>query len=276
MIATNKGFYVAEGLEAETTYVGNVSATVQQLVGGSFDVGYSGCEPTLQAFEKGADISIIGAMSSTYLFSMMSAPNIRTASDLKGKTVVLPVPKQDISIFFDRWLHENGVKSEEVDKVYDGTSPNRYKALASGAVVAAVLGAPFNHRAAGEGYNSLIDFSTFVKNYVNVVILARNSWLKDNPDTARAYLRAVARAVDWFYDPANKDEAIDILARVSKLDRALVLTTYDDYQRIKPFRRGLTIPVSSVQVVANSMAELGLLKSAQSVMRCVNPNFLRG
>jgi len=40
-IADEKGFFRREGVELETVYVGNVANTVQQLVGGSFDVASS-------------------------------------------------------------------------------------------------------------------------------------------------------------------------------------------------------------------------------------------
>jgi ABC-type nitrate/sulfonate/bicarbonate transport system substrate-binding protein len=264
LIAVKNGFYPAEGVQVELNYVGGVTASVQQLIGGSLDFAYTTCEVALQAAEKGADISIVGGTAIKYPYSMMSARDVKTAADLKGKKVILPPPRQDIAIFFDRWLRENGVKPEEVDKVYDGATPNRYAALASGTVAAAAVSQPFDFRAAADGYNKLVDFGIYVKDYAFVVILARKPWLKENGDTAKAYLRAVSHSIDWFYDKANRGTAIDILSAASKQDQTIVAKTYDYYcNELMPFSRKLEVPKASLQNVATSLGSLGILKSPQ-------------
>lgn len=274
MIAEKKGFYADEGLQVELNYVGSVTAGVQQLVGGSLEFGYTTCEVALQAAEKGADISIIGGTAIKYPYSMMSARNVKTAADIKGKKVILPPPRQDISIFFDHWLQANGLKPDDVDKVYDGATPNRYAALASGAVAAAAMSQPFDFRAASEGYNTLVDFGIYIKDYAFVVIIASKPWLKANGDTARAYLRAVSRSIDWFYDKSNRDAAIDILTAASKQDRAIIARTYDYYcNELMPFSRKLDVPVASLVNVTNSLHDLGILKQPQSAAAVLDLSF---
>lgn len=271
LIAVKNRFYEAEGLQVEINYVGSVTASVQQLVGGSLDFGYTTCEVALQAIEKGADASIVGGTAIKYPYSMMSARDVKVAADLKGKKVILPPPRQDIAIFFDRWLQENGVRPNEVDKVYDGATPNRYAALASGAVVAAAVSQPFDFRAAAEGYNKLVDFGAYAKDYAFVVILARKRWLRDNGEPARAYLRAVSHAIDWFYDRANRDAAVSILVAASKQDQGIVARTYDYYcDELMPFSRKLDVPVASVQNVAKALGDLGTLKAPNSAMASVD------
>jgi hypothetical protein len=47
--------------------------------------------------------------------------------------------------------------------------------------------------------------------------------------------------VDWLYDPANRDEAVEILARETKLDPAIAMQTYNyyvgDLQAVQPQAR---------------------------------------
>jgi NitT/TauT family transport system substrate-binding protein len=266
MIGLKENFYAAEGIQVDLNYVGSNTASVQQLVGGSLDITLATCEVALQAIEKGADISILGGTAVKYPYSMMSAKDVKTAADIKGKKVMLAVPHQDLDIFFDRWLKSNGLTPQDVDKVFDGATPNRYAALASGAVAAAAVSQPFDFRAAAEGYNKLVDFGVFVENYAFVVILSRKSWLKDNTATAKSYLRAVSRSIDWFYDLANRDAAIDILSTASKQDKATIAKTYDYYQELKPFSRHLELSKASVQNVADTMAQVGALKAPQQAI----------
>ena len=96
---------------------------------------------------------------------------------------------------------------------------------------AALLTQPFDFHAEAQGYRKLLDIGAYGKEYGFLTVLARPQWLRDNPDTARGYLRALAAAVDWLYDPANRDEAIAILARETKLDPAIATKTYNYYIR---------------------------------------------
>src|SRR6476659_597325 len=217
-IAAAKGFYRREGVELETVYVGNVANTVQQLVAGSFDVASSTFDTAIRAIANGGNAVMIGGAVTKYPYSIMTAPDITTAADMKGKRVILPFPKDLLTIVWKRWLTEKGIRPEDVEQVYAGATPNRLAALVSGAVQAALLTQPFDFRAQAQGYRKLLDIGAFGKEYGFLTALARPQWLRDNPDTARGYLRALSAAVDWLYDPANRAEAIAILARETKLD----------------------------------------------------------
>ena len=78
-IATEKGFFRREGIELETTYVGNVANTVQQLVAGSFDVASSTFDTAIRAIGNGGNAVMIGGMVTKYPYSIMAAPGIAAA-----------------------------------------------------------------------------------------------------------------------------------------------------------------------------------------------------
>src|SRR6185369_3684762 len=164
------------------------------------------------------------------------APDITTAAGMKGKRVILPFPKDLLTIVWNRWLTEKGMRPEDVEQVYAGATPNRLAALSSGTVQAALLTQPFDFRAEAQGFRKLLDIGAFGKEYGFLTVLARPQWLRDNPDTARGYLRALAAAVDWLYEPSHRDEAIEILARETKLDPSIATQTYDYYIKLEPFR----------------------------------------
>ncbi len=72
---------------------------------------------------------------------------------------------------------------------------------------------------------------------------------------------ALSDAVDWLYDPANRDEAIAILARATKLDPAIATQTYDYYvKELQPFSRKLAIPDEIVPSTVKTLIELGDIK----------------
>jgi NitT/TauT family transport system substrate-binding protein len=256
-IAAEKGFFRREGIELETSYVGNVANTVQQLVAGSFDVASSTFDTAIRAIANGGSAVMVGGMVTKYPYSIMSVSNVATAADMKGKRIILPFPKDLLTIVWNRWVTEKGMRPDEIEQVYAGATPNRLAALVSGTVQAALLTQPFDFRA--EGYRKLLDIGGYGKEYGFLTVLARPQWLRDNPETARAYLRALSAAVDWLYDPANRDEAIAILAAATKLDTAIAAQTYDHYiKELQPFSRKLAIPADILPTTVKTLIELGI------------------
>ena len=274
-IAVDKGFFRREGIELETVYVGNVANTVQQLVAGSFDVASSTFDTAVRAIANGGNAVMIGGVVTKYPYSIMAEANVTSAADMKGKRIILPFPKDLLTIVWNRWLTEKGVRPEDVEQTYTGATPNRLAALVSGAVHAALLTQPFDFRAEAQGYRKLVDIGAFGKEYGFLTVLARPRWLRENPDTARGYLRAMAAAVDWLYDPANRAEAVEILARETKLDPAIAMQTYNYYVGdLQPFSRKLVIPDEIIRSTVKTLIELGDIKAEAATAKYVDLSYL--
>jgi ABC-type nitrate/sulfonate/bicarbonate transport system substrate-binding protein len=274
-IAVEKGFFKREGVELETAYVGNVANTVQQLVGGSFDVASSTFDTAIRAVANGGGAVLIGGMVTKYPYSIMTAPDIGSLADLKGKRVILPFAKDLLTVVWNRWVTEKGMKPEDIEQVYTGATPNRLAALVSGSVQAALLTQPFDFRAASDGYKKLLDIGAYGKEYGFLTVLARPQWLRDNPDTARAYLKALSDAVDWLYDPANRDEAIAILAKSTQLAPPIATQTYDYYvKELQPFSRKLAIPPAIVPTTVKTLIDLGDIKPDAAGKTYVDASYL--
>jgi NitT/TauT family transport system substrate-binding protein len=260
-VATEKKLYQRAGIDPQVTYVGNVADTVRQMVGGSFDIAVSTFDTALRAIGNGADAVLIAGVVIKYPYSIMTAPNVTSVADLAGKHIVLPFKKDLLTAVWDRWVREQGMRPEDIDQVYDGATPNRFAALSSGAVQAALLGQPFDFRAAQQGYKKLLDIGGYAKDYGFLTLIARPRWLAENAVTARAYLLALAAAIDWIYDSANREEAVAILARGTKLDPAFAALTYDYYVNdLHPFSRKLAIPDTIVQHTVSTLVDLGDIK----------------
>jgi ABC-type nitrate/sulfonate/bicarbonate transport system substrate-binding protein len=260
-VAQDKGLYQKEGIDPQVTYVGNVANTVQQMVGGSFDIAVSTFDTALRAIGNGADAVLIAGVVVKYPYSIMAAKEIGKVQDMKGKQIILPFPKDLLTIVWNKWVREQGMQPTDIDQVYDGATPNRFAALTGGRVQAALLGQPFDFRAADQGARTLLDIGAYAKDYGFLTLMARPKWLADNPDTARAYLRALSAAVDWIYDEKNRDEAIAILAKGTKLDQQSATRTYDYFVKtLHPFSRKLAIPQNIVDATAKILVEIGDVK----------------
>jgi len=258
LVASNKGFYTDEGLKVETVYSGSPAASTQQLIGGSVDIAIVSYETGIRAIAGGAQLSFVGGMMLGYPYIVMASPDIKTAADLKGKRVVLTTPRSVLNIFWRKWLRDSGVDPATIEYVYDPSTPNRFAALRSGTVKAAVLGQPFTWRAEEFGAKPLFDLGEATKGYGFEGIAARRDWLAKDPDTMRAYLRATSKAIKFLYKPSNRTESIDILVRDAKVEQALADKSYNHYfASNKPFDEKLDIPDQKFQLLLTTLQELG-------------------
>ena len=274
-VANDKGFFRREGVEPETFYVGNVANTVQQLVAGSFDVASSTFDTAVRAIANGGNAVMIGGVVTKYPYSIMASKDVVSAADMKGKRIILPFAKDLLTTVWNRWLTEQGMKPEDVEQVYAGATPNRFAALAAGSVQAALLTQPFDFRAAAGGYRKLVDIGAYGKEYGFLTVLSRPQWLRDNPETARGYLKALSDAVDWLYEPANREEAIAILVRSTNVAPDIAKETYDYYiGELKPFSRKLAIPEEIVRTTSRTLVELGDIKPESTSMKFTDLGYL--
>jgi NitT/TauT family transport system substrate-binding protein len=260
-IAQDQGFYKEENLEVLVTYTGNNTTVVQQLIGGSFDLGQTTFETTIRAVEKHAPLVMIGSTMIKYSYSIMAQKDIKSIKDMKGKRIILALPKSALTVYWNRAIEQAGLKVSDVEQVYDGSTPNRYAALASGTVQAAGLTQPIDLLAMDKGYNKIVNITNVAKNFGFTAIVATPNWLKNNGDTARAFLRATKKATEFFYDKKNRDSAIASLVKHTKINKEAATKTYDYYvNELHPYDRDLDPSDDYVRTVVQLLNDVGDLK----------------
>jgi ABC-type nitrate/sulfonate/bicarbonate transport system substrate-binding protein len=261
--ADKKGFFTEEGVVVDTVVVqGGPPSVVQQVVGGSLDIGISNFDAIIRAIQAGAPITMAGSSMLKIPFALVSKGDVKTAADLKGKTVCVSTnPKGPDVVYLKRWLQNNGVSPNDVSLIYVGAAPDRLAALVNGTVAASSLTQPFDFRAIEMGYHRLADFGILAGDYGFLGMTCRKDWLTANADTIRAFMRAEKRGSDWVHDPANKAEAIDMLAAEIHQKKEIVEQNYKYYfDELKPFSRDLSIAPANVQAILDLMVEANDIK----------------
>ena len=86
---------------------------------------------------------------------------------------------------------------------------HRFDELMAGQAASTILVPPFIDMAVAKGFKKLWDGADIAPAYPGVVVAARAAWLRDNEDTALAYLRALTEANRWA--SANPAEAATAL-----------------------------------------------------------------
>jgi NitT/TauT family transport system substrate-binding protein len=268
-IGMAKGFFSARDINIDVATAQSTAATIQQVVGGSGDIGVGGLVDPIRAIDKGAELVLLRVETQIPPFSLWGKASIKSIKDLRGKTVLVGGAKDITLIYFQRMAAPNGLNPGDYDLVYAGTSPARLAALSSGAVDAAILYPPGTFRAAESGLTKLGDLGDYVKDLPFTGYAASASWAAKKP-ALRAFLQGSRDAVEWFYDRKNRTEAVDILLKQSGDTRGDIEKTYDYYNDIHIFPLDGKIDAAAIASLVKALVAAGDLDAKTEPQRFVD------
>jgi ABC-type nitrate/sulfonate/bicarbonate transport system substrate-binding protein len=230
-IAQEKKYYEAEGLDVDTVIAGSANGVLQQLAAGSLNIGQAATDQTMRAIQRGAPIRIIAGAASNAPFRLVAAKGTTSWGELKGKTISVG-GLTDVTLYFLRVMaRKNGLADHDYDLLYGGGSPNRLTQLLSGAVAAAMLTNPHDFIALEQGYVDLGSVPQYLPHWAQNNIQVDTRWAAQHRADVLSFLRVHIRATRYFYDPANRDDVIAILAKYTKTTPEIAAKTYDLYVR---------------------------------------------
>jgi NitT/TauT family transport system substrate-binding protein len=257
-IAMKKGFFAADGLNVDTIFAQSNAAVVQQLAAGSTNIATSaGLVDPIRAIEKGAPIGIVRIEIQAPPYALLAKRDIKDMKELKGKTIIVGGAKDITRIFVDRMLLARGLKSGDFDYVFAGATNARFSALQSGGVDAALLTAPFNFYAESAGFTNLGFTFDDLSDMPFAGIAMNRAWAASNPQIAQRFLAVFTKTIAWFYDPGNRDDAVRIMAEVSKLKVDDVEKAYDFLGGKKLFEPTGKVSKQKLAKVVDALRELG-------------------
>src|SRR5215468_3454239 len=271
-IGLNKGMFAEQDIEIDLVYVQSSAAVVAQLTAGSLDVTMStGLVDPIRAVEKGAPIAIVRFESQSPPYALVAKPNIKSLRDLKGKVISLGGAKDITRIYVERMLAPSGIKPGEFDMVFAGATAARAAALQSGAVDAAILLPPSNFQAVANGFNELgltVDFAPELPFSGTVVSVP---WANGHKAVLTRLLDAHAKAVAWFEDDRNRQDAVAMMVKASGLKADEVEKAYDFYRKGKFFEPTGRVSITRLKALMAALESLGDLPPGMDINRLLLP-----
>jgi ABC-type nitrate/sulfonate/bicarbonate transport system substrate-binding protein len=231
-VGQDKGFFARHGVKVNTVNTPNSRFQLVGMIEGKFDIAMTAID-NLIAYREGQggvdlDASeLIAVMGADNGFLRLTAvPEIRTINDLKGKQLSVDALTTGYAFVLLEILARNGM---QIDRDYTTVSAGgvlqRYQGLLEQKHAATMLISPFEVMARSRGFNVLADADTALGDYQGLVAGVRKTWAKQNSRELVGFIRGYREALNWLYDPVNKDAAIALfLANVqgSNSDSAAV------------------------------------------------------
>jgi len=222
VVARDKGFFSEENLNVTWTNVNQGAIAVEAVYGGSAEIGGSSIFEPMVARGNGLDIVFIAASARIRSnppdnsgVAVRSNDSIHSAKDLVGKKVSAGLINSVNYAHMREWLQRNSVDPNAV-QFLEIPFPQMADALFQNRLDAVWNVEPFLTFMLKSG-NARILAYPYQENVPRMDItgyLAKESWVKANPDVARRFRRAIDRATTYLIN-ASKEERDDFVAKYS-------------------------------------------------------------
>jgi ABC-type nitrate/sulfonate/bicarbonate transport system substrate-binding protein len=224
---TNSHYYVTRqlglfqkyGLNMELISFPGGTVGLQALFAGDIQFATADGVAGLSANLRGANLYFIAGMINTFPFSILSKPEIRTPQDLRGKKIVISRYGSSSDTAVRAAVEKYDLKPDkDVIILQGGGQSERFAALRSGAIDAAIVSPPLNLAGKQMGFNEVIDLSESGVAYSHQQVVAIKDYLDKNPDTVKRTLRALCEGLAAWKDPAKKSLVLTHVAKYLRLD----------------------------------------------------------
>ena len=264
-IADAVGLFGQQAIQNEVILTRSPAGGHQMLVNGGADVALSTPETAIIAASKGAPLVLIAGGQEDPAYSLIVGPNIRTVQDLRKQPLAIAGLKDGVTLIMQRLLTSRGLSEDDLEWIVVGGTTERYVAVKSGAAAGALVGQPLDFQGEAEGLRRLLDSSEVTREWQFINVAANREWARAHADALVRWLRAYVGGARYLNDPANKENAIRILAEATETEDRFARQTYELYfeQRAgQVVSREAGINMAGLRNVIRLMDETGALEGS--------------
>jgi NitT/TauT family transport system substrate-binding protein len=232
LMGVQKGFIAKElGDTKLSTQVFNAGpAAIEALNAGAIDATYIGPNPAINSFvkSKGESINIIAGAASGGA-QLVVKPEIKTAADLKGKTLASPQLGGTQDVALRAWLGKQGYKTNTDGGGDVAINPTEnaqtLKLFQNGKLDGAWLPEPWASRLVLQaGAKVLVDEKDLWDGsltgkpgeFPTTILIVNKKFAAEHPQTVEALLKGHVEAVKWLNDAPAAEKATEVNAALTE------------------------------------------------------------
>ncbi|MBW4093487.1 MAG: ABC transporter substrate-binding protein [Proteobacteria bacterium] len=218
-VAERQGYFTAHGLDVRITYTPGSIYEMSNLIAGTYDIGMAAFDNVV-AYDEGqgawpvpANPDVVAVLGEDDGFlSLVSQKPYTTIASLRGKTLSVDAMTTGFAFVLEALLAKNGIQPNEVHFVEKGGSAQRFHDMLKDKAIAATIQiTPFDLLSAAHGMHVLARVGEVLGPYQGQVAAVRRAWAMQHRQEVIDFIRAYRQAVDWLYQPANREVAAAIL-----------------------------------------------------------------
>ena len=226
-VAYEAGLFKNHGLNAKLQLL-TPQVSAQAVISEEVDF-YTDGPDLINARLRGGQVKYFGGTMQQLVFQIWGAKELKSIQELKGKTIAASTPRAALDTATREALKKNGlVPDRDVQILYVQTVPAILSAVLGGKTTAGTLSAPNTLKAKESELNLLVDIGKLNIPAFQVAYGTTEKYLKNNPNTVYAFLKAIAEGVALSRkDPGVAKKAIGKYAKIE--DAPTIDGTYDAF-----------------------------------------------
>jgi sulfonate transport system substrate-binding protein len=265
----------------EPVHFTGTSTQIQAIAANQIDIitlGFSTLAAGVQ--NAGLDLRVVadsfqdgvpGHLSSPFM--VLNDSGIKRIEDLKGKVLATNAIGGSLDVALLALLRKHGMEDKRDVTIIEAAFPNMNAMLLERKVDMVSLTPPFIYDPALEqNAHVLARMKDGVGQSQMIVLAARKDFLEKNRAALYDFFEDMLVGVRWFLDPANRQDAIAIVAGLTKqpVERLQYLYTKDDFYHSPDARPNL----AAMQNDMETQVKLGFLKQGLDVKQYVDLSFI--
>ncbi len=231
-VAHAKGFFDEQHIDFSYERVDSSEELMTKLIGGEYDIIQTNADNVIAWTEgQGIDgqmhdfVIVMGGYRGRQPLEFIVAPDITSVADLRGRQLAVDAVSTGYSTILIYILQQEGlVLDEDYTLQPVGGGPKRIESLLRGDTVGGFV--VFSDELRQRGFHQLFSSADYIKDYARGVTTTRRDWAENNADLLVRYIRAMAGAINWLLEAANKEEAIALIATANGVSADAAETMY--------------------------------------------------
>jgi NitT/TauT family transport system substrate-binding protein len=272
-VAQERGFFAKQGLVTEPIFFGAGPPAMQALVAGDLDIVITSAPNVVNPRLGGADLVMILSIIPTFIDHIISAANITTVEQLRGKTGSVNRAGSISDMGMKLSLRRLGIDPDKDVKIVPaGGNPERLASISKGITQFTIMNEPFIKEAERLGFRDLVNMATLKIPLHGNGVVTREASVKSRRPMLSRFVRAITEAIHWI--KADREGTKAIIGKYTRLtDPEGLERTYRNYTSVL-----LDTPYpdpAGIKTLLDDMAPKNPKAGAADPRSFVDPSFIQ-
>jgi NitT/TauT family transport system substrate-binding protein len=247
------GIFKKYGLDVTPIYVAGAQAITTLISGDTHIVQGSGAAAALSRL-SGSDAITIATTINVIPMSLVTAPDIATAQDLKGKTFGVSRFGSLTDLGLRKAVAEYGLDpNKDIKMIQTGGVPEILLFMQQGVIKGGLISSPTLEKAKELGFRELMNLSEVKFRYPGTALVTTDAFIRSRPQTLNRFLKATLEGIK--YAKANPVFTVRVLGKYTRTaDTKLLMSAFKSY--VLGYSRNLpTVTLPEMEAVLEDLAE---------------------
>jgi NitT/TauT family transport system substrate-binding protein len=270
LMVSRRGFAEKRGLNVKIVPLANGTLAHKALLAGEIDSIESSPGSAILAGLRGADLKIIGCDWPGVLHGLMTKASITSVPQLKGKMVAISAPGSLPDLVMRAIFQKYDLSAADVRSASLGSDLDRFKALISGVVDAAIVTEELMSVAPPD-VKLLVPGRAALPNYVRLCLTVTGKTIAMRRDDTVNFLAAQIEALR--YAVAHRDDTIALTREIieTKPDDPRAAYVYDTIVKNHDVDPEIAIPMDKLNWMQEELVKTGNLQKVGDLAKIIDP-----